>query len=260
MTYGSEQASTFGAIPPLYDTARPDYPEALFDDVVAAANLKAGDSVLEIGCGTGKATAHLAARGFAITALDPSGEMIAIAQRNLADLESVSFTATTFEDWRRARAQFKLVAAAQSWHWLAPAKAFARAADALGPRGFLAVFGNVPLSPSGFLRDEFRRIYRQHLGKWGTSPESWYLPDGPFARSLYDSKLFAPGIHKTYTAVWRHTTESYIEFLRGRSYIGRLTPERRESMLRDLAACIAAQGGRFELQLDTHLYLAQKKA
>lgn len=50
---------TFDSAADLYDRARPDYPEELFDDLIELAGLDQGAHVLEIGCATGKATRPL---------------------------------------------------------------------------------------------------------------------------------------------------------------------------------------------------------
>jgi hypothetical protein len=71
-----EQRLTFDAVATLYDAARPNYPEALFDDVVAAAGLNPDDAILELGCGTGQATQGFARRGCRILGLDPGADMI----------------------------------------------------------------------------------------------------------------------------------------------------------------------------------------
>ena len=47
--------ATFDQAGWLYDEARPGYPEALFDDVVAVSGIPPGGRILEIGCGTGQA-------------------------------------------------------------------------------------------------------------------------------------------------------------------------------------------------------------
>ncbi len=49
-----------------------------------------GDSVLEIGCGTGAVTARLVARGARVTALDQSPEMLERARARLADAPAES--------------------------------------------------------------------------------------------------------------------------------------------------------------------------
>ena len=57
-----EQRLVFGEVADVYDRARPAYPESLVDEVVSYARLVGGDPVLEVGCGTGKATVPFARR------------------------------------------------------------------------------------------------------------------------------------------------------------------------------------------------------
>ena len=58
---------TFDKEAELYNEARPDYPDALFDKLIQVTNLTKESSLLEIGPGPGKATKSLAQRGFRIT-------------------------------------------------------------------------------------------------------------------------------------------------------------------------------------------------
>jgi len=58
-----EQRLAFDQVADVYKTARPGYPEALVEHVVAYAELKQNDKILEIGCGTGQATKSSAAGG-----------------------------------------------------------------------------------------------------------------------------------------------------------------------------------------------------
>jgi ubiquinone/menaquinone biosynthesis C-methylase UbiE len=53
----------FGEVAETYDRALPSYPQRLVDDVVSVASLGARGRVLEVGCGTGKATLQFASRG-----------------------------------------------------------------------------------------------------------------------------------------------------------------------------------------------------
>ena len=85
-----EQRFTFNKVAELYDQARAGYPQALYDDLMEFANLSAGDAILEVGCGTGKATEEFARRGLRVVALDPGPDMIAAARRRLARSESAS--------------------------------------------------------------------------------------------------------------------------------------------------------------------------
>ena len=53
-----EQRFTFDQIASVYRASRPDYPEALIDDV-PYASLKPNDTVLEVGCGDGSGNEKL---------------------------------------------------------------------------------------------------------------------------------------------------------------------------------------------------------
>ena len=74
--------TTFDEDAELYDKARPHYPQQLFDDLVHLASLKPGARLLEIGCGTGRATVPLARIGFGILGVELGENLAAIARRN----------------------------------------------------------------------------------------------------------------------------------------------------------------------------------
>jgi len=55
----------------LYDRARPSYPTPVIAAMINALRVRRGDRILEVGAGTGKATAPAAARGLRVVALEP---------------------------------------------------------------------------------------------------------------------------------------------------------------------------------------------
>ena len=115
-----EQRFTFDQVANLYHAVRPDYPEALIEDVVSYADLKENDKILEVGCGTGLATKSFAKRSFPIVAIDPGPEMLRAARESLAGFGNVKFLEATFESWPAKQGEFRLIIAAQSWHWVPP--------------------------------------------------------------------------------------------------------------------------------------------
>jgi hypothetical protein len=131
---------TFDQVASVYSKARPDYPDALVDDVVSYA------------------------RGFPILATDPGSETLRGARESLANFSNVEFLETTFEAWPIDRAAFRLIIAAQSWHWVSPEVRFRKAAEALSRDGSLAVFGHVPVGLPAPLLDQFKRIYLRQIG------------------------------------------------------------------------------------------------
>ena len=178
-----EERFAFDQIANVYKVARPDYPEALIEDVVSYADLKQSDYILEVGCGTGQATKSFAKRGFPIVAMDPGPEMLRGAREDLAGFSNVELLETTFEAWPANRGAIRLIIAAQSWHWVSPEMRFTKAAEALSPNGSLAVFGHVPVGlPTEFteLLAQFKDIYLRRTGEWGPPPEAGYLLAGPF--------------------------------------------------------------------------------
>ena len=131
---------TFNSVPELYDRARPEYPDALYETLRALTGLSAGARVLEIAPATGKATAALARQGYKVTAVEMGEALAAVAQRNLAAYSNVSIEVSRFEDWPLPDEAFDLVCCATAFAWLDPAVRLQRCAEALRPGGYLAIW------------------------------------------------------------------------------------------------------------------------
>jgi SAM-dependent methyltransferase len=135
------QRDLFDESAETYDRARQSYPPELFDALIELSGVPAGGRVLEIGCGTGKATVPMAERGFAVTCVELGASLAAIAKRNLARFPRVQIDVATFEEWALPDDPFDLVMSATAWHWLDASVAVSKAAQALRPGGALAIFG-----------------------------------------------------------------------------------------------------------------------
>src|SRR4051812_30946132 len=70
----------------VYGQARPSYPAELIDLLVQDARVKPGDSVVDLGAGTGIFTRDLVERGFAVNAVEPNENM-----RSSANLPSAAW-------------------------------------------------------------------------------------------------------------------------------------------------------------------------
>src|ERR1700742_4390072 len=84
-------AESFGADAERYDRARPRYPSALVDRIVAASP---GPEVLDVGCGTGIAARQFQAAGCTVLGVDPDPRMAEFARRTGVEAE-----VATFEAW-----------------------------------------------------------------------------------------------------------------------------------------------------------------
>jgi SAM-dependent methyltransferase len=139
---------TFDRAGALYQRARPEYPDELIDHLVAVSGLHAGDRLLEVGCGTGKATLPLARRGFRLTCVELGAELGAAARRNLSGFPDVEVVHDSFEQWSPPHdVRFDLVLAATAWHWIAPTVRYRKARTALRPGGHLAFWSATHVFP-----------------------------------------------------------------------------------------------------------------
>jgi SAM-dependent methyltransferase len=255
-----EQRFAFDAVAASYDKVRPSYPDSLFDDICAISGLSREDKVLELGCGTGKATRPLSLRSREITALDPGGQLLTVARQLLADRPNIQYVESTFEAWSAPARTYKLVASAQAFHWIEPGAAFSKSAEALVAGGWLAVFGNVPVGMSPSLVEGIKAAYRAHVPAYvgQALPESWYLPEGPIAGLFDQSKRFGPVTHRHHAWTWSHTTETYVAFVRSMSHTQVLPEAQREPLLAAIAKAVDMHGGRAEVNYQAHLYMAQR--
>src|SRR5690349_11023344 len=153
------RARSFGAAAADYDRYRPRYPDQLADDVVAALP---GRHVLEVGAGTGIATAAFAARGMAMTCVEPDAEMAAVLSAKLAGAD-LRLAVATFEEWSAARPAgavgFDGLISGQAWHWTDPSTRWADAGAAVASGGVIALFWNEDHFRDPRVRDAFVAAY-----------------------------------------------------------------------------------------------------
>jgi SAM-dependent methyltransferase len=205
---------TFDQAAERYHRARPDYPAALFDDLITAAGLRPGDRLLEVGCATGKATLPLAQHGFGITCVELGPALVAGARANLAGYD-VDVVHGRFEDFEGDES-FALVYAATAWHWIDPAIRYAQARRALRPGGHLAFWEAVHVEPDDgdpFFR-EIQSVYEE-IGDGFPAGMTWPRPgELPDLRSdIEASGLFSTILVRQYDWEIVYTAEEYIELL-----------------------------------------------
>lgn len=177
----SRASQRFGDQALNYDHYRPHYPESVFDDIVTIAGVGPGAKAIEIGAGTGIATVPLVERGLAVTAIEPSAEMAAIAKTKLADRAHVFVG--RFEDYQ-TDGPVPLVASFNAWHWLEPSVAVNRVAEFIEPNGYLSLIWTEVVSwgPRAFRGAPRRSLWRP-LGQ-ASRPRRWFPVTNSQGRSV----------------------------------------------------------------------------
>jgi SAM-dependent methyltransferase len=216
MTSERHLRTTFDKSAAIYQSARPDYPVELINDLITDSHLTPQSAILEIGPGSGKATVPLAERGFMITAIELGPDLADRARANLAGFPDVTVVNSSFEDWQPTGGQlYELIYAATSWHWLDDSK-WERAAALLRPGGRLATFGATHAFPPDFdpFFTEIQATYdeiEQSVHDWPPAPpDQLGDPTPEYERSGH----FLVESVRRYVWALQYDADSYIELLR----------------------------------------------
>lgn len=138
MDHDRERARSFARVADAYHAARPHYPEAAIDWVLAGAP---GPRVLDLAAGTGKLTESLVRRpGLVVAAVEPLDEMRAFLQAGLPQVRALRGTA---EEIPLADASMDAVVVGQAFHWFDQPAALGEIARVLSPAGVLGLLWNM---------------------------------------------------------------------------------------------------------------------
>ncbi len=175
----------FGKTAADYAKYRAGFPDRLFDRLFAAGIVRRGDTVLDLGTGTGTLGRGLAVRGCGVTGLDPAQSMLDEARR----IDAEAGVATIYVKGRAEHlpfddAAFEVVCAGQCWHWFDRARAAEQARRVLKSDGRLVIahFDWVPLP--GNVADATEHLIMRHNPQWKMNGGTGLHP-----RSLADVAL-----------------------------------------------------------------------
>jgi SAM-dependent methyltransferase len=269
------RSTIFGEAADHYDAVRPGYFDATIDRVLAYADL--GDlPAVEVGAGTGKATAHFAGRGIPIVCVEPDPRMAEVLRRNTAAYPAVSVEISRFEDWSPGERRFGLLYASASWNWVDPGPGWTKVYESLVPGGAIAILGN-----------PVRVVDRVLLAELAAIDETCGIHDGGHADDLaHDPGLLDPeatdlephdrrrwpadqidddprftDIRVLHTAESRTvTTAEYLAYLASISAYRILPEAARARAFTEIAAALDARGGTTELSQLNGAILARTTA
>jgi SAM-dependent methyltransferase len=241
-----EIAESFGAEAGRYDRARPSYPAALVERIVAASPGRRR-RVLDVGCGTGIVARLFQAAGCDVLGVDPDARMAGHARERGLEVE-----VATFETWATNGRAFDAVVSGQAWHWVDPVAGAAKAAAALRPGGRFAVFWNVFQPPAG-LGKAIAEVYRRVLpdlpsGRWDRPfLEIYETMAAKTADGMRQAAAF--GEAEQWRFAWErpYTRDEWLEQVPTFGGFSRIPPDQQEQILAGIGAAIDAAGGRFTM-------------
>ncbi|MER5890347.1 class I SAM-dependent methyltransferase [Streptomyces sp. NPDC001941] len=155
------RARSFDAAAAAYARHRPSYPPALFDAVEQLVGRSLdGAVVVDVGAGTGIATALLVARGARVLAVEPGDGMAAQFRSTLPGVPLVRGDGDALP---LADGSADLITYAQSWHWTDQKRSVPEAMRVLRTGGALALWWNVSDHEVDWIAAQDARL-RVHLG------------------------------------------------------------------------------------------------
>ncbi|MCG5220859.1 class I SAM-dependent methyltransferase [Streptosporangium sp. KLBMP 9127] len=240
-----QMAESFGSDPARYDRARPRYPDAMVDAIVAASP---GPDILDVGIGTGIAARQFQAAGCGVLGVDVDARMAEFARRSGIEVEVAAF-----EAWDPGGRAFDAVVSGQTWHWVDPVAGAAKAAQSLRPGGRLAVFWNV-FQPSPEVSEAFSGVHRRVLPDSPRNPWAMSDPDGYTVLSDRAAdgmrQVGAYGEPEQWRFGWErvYTRDEWLDQLPTGGDASQIPPAKLEELLAGVGAAIDAKGGRFTMR------------
>lgn len=189
----------FDTVADRYHHVRPRYPYEIWNALFDTVDLPAGARVLEIGAGTGVATAELVRRGFHVTALEPGAAMAAMIERDLGDTGRVEVVVSRFDEWGWNGEPFDLVIGATSLHWIDRVLLQERLPSLVRPEGFAALLHYLHVAGGDMaFFEQVQACYAAHEPNY--REHRLRSPDEPANRSWVIDDL--PGFEPTLSTYW----------------------------------------------------------
>ena len=253
----SINGKVFGDIPEEYDRFRPEYCSDLTEAVFARSGVGEGSVILEIGIGTGKATAPFLEAGCNVDAVDISENMIEFSMEKFAGYENLSLVTADFAVFDTDRI-YDLIYSATAFHWIPPEISYKKALSLLRPGGVLAVFRNYPAAgePGSSVDQKIQAAYEAVRG-----------PSGPRSSAFDRMKsseieMFEHGFRNVVSQMFysqrKMTAKDYIGVMR--TYSDHMTSplDERLQLEESILEAIESEGGMITVYDSQALVMGQK--
>jgi SAM-dependent methyltransferase len=172
----------FGATSADYGKHRAGFPDSFFERVRAFGVGLRGQTLVDLGTGTGTLARGFARRGCRVVGIDPSADLLREARR--LDREagvSVEYREARAEDTGLPDAEAEVVIAGQCWHWFDRPVAAREVIRILRASGVLVIahFDWIPFA--GNVVEATEKLIEEHNPRWkwggGMGVHPWWLRD-----------------------------------------------------------------------------------
>jgi ubiquinone/menaquinone biosynthesis C-methylase UbiE len=254
----------FDEIVDVYDKIRPRYSEELFRDIISYSR---GRKALEIGAGTGIATAPFLAAGFSVTAVELGENMTQFLQSKFKEYKNFSVITSDFETAPLENDRYDLVYAASAFHWVDAEIGCPKAFRILKSGGTLALFRYNDIRADGeIIYEELQEIYKKYYHKPYKRPPQLsreeYLSPAEIMRGFGFEDLktysFTDISMKLYDASRSFNADEYITLLETMSDHRCLPESDKNALYTSVKEVINKYGGSYKKDNVFQLYMGRK--
>ncbi len=234
---------SFDEVVEAYDSSRPSYPAALFDRFFDG--LPPEPEIIEVGPGTGQATAALLQRGASVHAIELGPAMARKLRSNLPS-RRLRLTVGQFEDVELVAASADAIFSATAYHWIDLAAQTDRPATILRPGGVIAVVDltqvDSPTDSGFFARAQpiYERYGQGHTGSPAPAPDT---VDPPVRSTLKSDGRFDQISVSAYRWDQSYSAQQYRTLMASYSVTQMMEESQRIALLDDIEAFVNHEFG-----------------
>lgn len=159
---------TFDTVTADYEKYRPGYAAKLYERIFAYAPIGEESCVLEVGSGSGQATAPILRTGCRLTAVEYGERFSALLKEKFSAYPKFSVITGKFEEAPLEEQSFDLIFSATAFHWIPEKEGYEKVYALLKEGGAFARFANHPFRAAGqpALGAEIDDIYDEFYNRW----------------------------------------------------------------------------------------------
>jgi len=257
MTLDRSLRETFGKVSKLYDSVRESYPKELIDDIVAFSEIEQESQVLDIGCGSGQATLLFAERGYKITGIDLSKNLVTLAREKTKNFQKMNYLVGSLEETNFIPAYFDLIIAAQSWHWVDQKSSYQKVHTILKKDGSFAPFWKFLQFQQGtFLlevKEMLLRLCPEFPPDFGNTAEV-------MTKRIIESKLFTSIERREYHATFSYPHQKFLGLIESYSWVQATEEHTRKKLIEEIKTVIDKEEEFLTLPYKYVLLVAKKRS
>ena len=266
-----EKRTHFDEIVLNYDKIRPEYPGRLFADVIDFIG-SGKKKALEIGAGTGKATAPFLKAGYDVTAVEIGANTAKFLREKLKKYTNFNVIVSAFEDVALNENNYDLIYAASSFHWVNAETGCPKVFNLLKSGGVFALFRyNFFAAHNEVLDYEIHTVYEKYYFSYYTSKPKTvryrrthdeFKEPSEILKNYGFGDLKNYGFNdvslKLYDVTWTLDADGYIELLDTFADHRSLPEENRSALYSGIKETILKHGGNIGNTDVFQLYMGRK--